>query len=257
MLEKPSTSWGWPLFMAYIRLPLIILFNVAIVLALQLVGFPVEFAIMAVFATLSVTLVNLVCIGLLRWRARVEGFQYGKMVGFQRGRILRDLGEGLLWSIVLFALMLGGAFLTAFAIQTITGLTFEQILMGDADFSFEVLPQWLAVIYAIIAGVVFPFLNAPVEELQYRGYAQSRMIAASGSVWLGILITALGFGLQHMAFGFTLSAALMYLVGFFIWGLGAGVIAYRRQRLFPLIIAHFISNLSFGIFPLVFMMSGA
>jgi membrane protease YdiL (CAAX protease family) len=212
---------------------------------------------MAIFATLSVTLVNIVCIGLLRWRARDEGFELGNMVGYQRGRILRDVVEGVLWSIVLFALMIGGAFATAFTIQSIAGLTFDQIFMGDTEFSFIVLPQWLTVIYAIIAGVVFPILNAPVEELQYRGYSQSRLIAASRSIWLGILITALGFGLQHMAFGFTLSAAVMYFVAFFIWGLGAGIIAYRQQRLLPLIIAHFISNLSFGIFPLFFMLGGA
>jgi membrane protease YdiL (CAAX protease family) len=243
--------------MDYIRLPLILISNAAIILALQLAGFTVGFDIMAVLATLSVTLVNIVCIGLLRYRARVEGFQLGNMVGFQRRRLLRDLAEGVLWSIVLFALMLGGIIAIAFAIQRIAGLTFEQIYVGDADFSSIALPQWLTVIYAIIAGVVFPILNAPVEELQYRGYVQSRLIAASGSVWLGICITALGFGLQHIAFGFTLSAALMYSVGFFIWGLGAGIIAYRKQRLFPLIIAHFISNLSFGIFPLVFMLRGA
>jgi membrane protease YdiL (CAAX protease family) len=121
--------------------------------------------------------------------------------------------------------MLGGIFVIVFAIQIIAGLTFEQIFVGDSDFSFIVLPQWLTVIYAIIAGVVFPILNAPVEELQYRGYAQSRLIAASGSVWLGICISAIGFGLQHMVFGFTLSVAFMYSVGFFIWGLGAGIIA--------------------------------
>lgn len=105
--------------------------------------------------------------------------------------------------------------------------------------------------------MVFPILNAPVEELQYRGYAQSRLIAASGSVWFGIGITAIGFGLLHMAFGFTLSYALMLSVGFFIWGLGAGIIAYRQQRLSPLIIAHFVSNLSFGIIPLFFILREA
>jgi membrane protease YdiL (CAAX protease family) len=243
--------------MAFIRLPLIFAGNAAIILVLRLAGYPVGFDIMAVFATLSVTLVNIVCIGLLRWRARVEGFQLGNMVGFQRHRILRDLAEGVLWSIVLFALMLGGAFATAFAFQSIAGLTFEQIYVGDTDFSFNMVPQWLTIAYAIIAAVVFPILNAPVEELQYRGYSQSRLIAASGRGWLGIFITAVGFGLQHMVFGFTLAAALMYSVGFFFWGLGAGIIANRQQRLFPLIIAHFISNLSFGIFPLVFMLSQA
>lgn len=86
------------------------------------------------------------CLGLLLWRARVEGFQLGNMVGFQRRRLLRDLAEGVLWSFVLFALMLGGVFVIAFAIQRISGLPFEQLIMGDADSSFEVLPQWMTVI---------------------------------------------------------------------------------------------------------------
>lgn len=59
MIEKPYTTWGWPLFMAYIRLPLILVGNAAIILALRLVGYPVGFDIMAVFSTLSVTLVTL------------------------------------------------------------------------------------------------------------------------------------------------------------------------------------------------------
>ncbi len=124
------------------------------------------------------------------------------------------------------------------------------------DFSIIDLPQWLMGIYAIIAGVIFPLLNAPVEELQYRGYAQSRSIIASRRVWAGICVPALGFGLQHIAFGFTLYAAIMYSIGFFLWGLGAGTIAFRQRRLFPLIIAHFISNLSFGIMPLFFILRG-
>lgn len=89
------------------------------------------------------------------------------------------------------------------------------------------------------------------------GYAQPRLIAASGSVWPGIGIQAAGFGLQHAAFAYTLSAAPLFVVGFFIWGFGAGLIANRQKRLAPLIVAHFISNLSFGVVPLVFMLSGA
>jgi membrane protease YdiL (CAAX protease family) len=157
---------------------------------------------------------------------------------------------------VLYALLMGGVVAMLLAVQKISGLPFEQTYMFDADFSFEELPQWLMVITAIISGVVFPIFNAPVEELQYRGYAQSRLIAASGSVWLGICIPALGFGLQHAAFAYTLSATPAFAVGFFLWGIGAGIIAYRQKRLAPLIIAHFISNLSFGIVPLFFMLRG-
>jgi membrane protease YdiL (CAAX protease family) len=247
--QKPRTNWGWPLFMAFTRLPCILMGNGAAVFAFRLAGYPVGVATAATWSTLSVTVVNILCLGLLLWRARVEGFQLGKIIGFQRRQFLRDLAAGVLWSMVLFALMMGGVFTIVFAVQRIAGLTFEQIFVGDAQVSFEP-PQWLTVIMVIISGVVFPILNAPVEELQYRGYAQPRLIAASGSVWLGICITAIGFGL-------TLPLALGYFVGFFTWGLGAGVIVHRQQRLAPLVIAHLISNLSFGFFPLFFILRGA
>jgi hypothetical protein len=71
-----------------------------------------------------------------------------------------------------------------------------------------------------------------------------------------MLIAALGFGLQHVAFALTLSAALAYAAGFLLWGLGAGLIARRQGRLAPLVVAHFISNLSFGIIPLVIILGG-
>jgi membrane protease YdiL (CAAX protease family) len=256
MLQKPHTTWGWPLFMAFIRLPLILLGNGAIIWAFRLAGQPAGMATGAVFSTLSVTVANLVCLGLLLWRARVEGLQLGAIAGFERRRFLRDLGGGVLWSLALGALLYGGVFATLFAIQRVSGLSFQQVYMGDADFTFET-GQWLTVIYVIVAAVAFPILNPPVEELHYRGYAQPRLMAASGSVWLGICVPAVGFGLQHVPFAYTLSATPAFAVGFFLWGLGAGIIAYRQKRLAPLIIAHFISNLSFGVVPLFFILRGA
>jgi membrane protease YdiL (CAAX protease family) len=82
------------------------------------------------------------------------------------------------------------------------------------------------------------------------------MIAASGKGWPGILVAALGFGLQHIVFAMTLASALAYVVGFFLWGLGAGYLAFRHGRLAPLVVAHFISNLSFGIIPLLLIQEG-
>jgi membrane protease YdiL (CAAX protease family) len=242
--------------MAFVRLPLILIGNGAVVVALRLAGSPVGMATGAAWSTLSVTAANVVCLGLLLWRARVEGLRLSHIVGFQRRRLLRDLAAGVLWSMVLFALMMGGVFAITFAIQRIAGLPFEQVFVGDAAFSFEP-PQWLTAIMVFISGVVFPVLNAPVEELQYRGYAQPRLIAVSGSAWLGICVTAVGFGLQHVAFALTVPLALGYAVGFTMWGLGAGMIAHRQRRLAPLIVAHFVSNLSFGFIPLFFILRGA
>jgi membrane protease YdiL (CAAX protease family) len=256
MMKKKYSYWGWPLFMSFIRLPLILLGNVAIVLAFRAAGQSVGLAAGAAFSTLSVTIVNVVCLVLLRWRARVEGFRLRDMIGFQRGRVLRDLGAGMLWAMGLFVLLLVGVLVVVFAAQRLTGSSFEAIYLGDVDFSFEI-GQLFAVFYALIAAVVFPMINAPVEELVYRGYGQRGITAVSGSTRLGIIIPAIGFGLQHIAFAYTAASTLAFAVGFLLWGVGAGIIARRQQRLAPIIVAHFISNLSFGIVPLFFMLGGA
>lgn len=251
--ERPG--WGWPLLMAFVRLPLILTVNGAVVLAFRIAGTPVPLTAAAPWSTLSVTVANVVCLALLRWRVRVEGLDMVQRIGFRRQRILRDLATGGLWSVALFAGLMAGVLIVALTIQRVTGLSFEQIYVGDADFSFE-LPAWVTVALALVSAVAFPILNAPVEELNYRGYAQPQLAAASGKAWMGLCISAIGFGLQHIAFAFTAASAVAYAVGFFIWGLGAGAIYNRQQRLMPLIVAHFISNLSFGLVPLFFVLIG-
>ncbi len=256
MSQKIFAKWNWPLFMAFVRLPLILLGNVAIVLAFRAAGQSVGLAAGAAFSTLSVTIVNVVCLGLLLWRAQVEGFQLKDMIRFQRGRLLRDLGVGMLWSMGLFGLLMVGVLVVVFAVQGMIGLSFAAIYLGDVDFSFE-MGQLFTVFYALIAAVVFPLLNAPVEELVYRGYAQRGLTAVSSNTRLGIIIPAIGFGLQHIAFAYTLASMAAFAIGFLLWGIGAGLIVQRQQRLVPIIVAHFISNLSFGIVPLIFMLTGA
>lgn len=246
-----SAGWGWPLLLAFIRLPLALAGSGIAVLGYQLSGNPVGVAAGLGWSTLTLTVINLICLALLRRRARVEGFSLSALIGLRRGRWAADLGWGLLWSLLLGAALLAGVFAVILLWQGPAGLTnFEQVFIGEADFSFE-LPVWLAVISA----VAFPLLNPVVEELQYRGYAQTRLAAASGRVSAGIWLSALGFGLQHVVFAVTLVSAAAYAAGFFLWGLGAGVIAHRQGRLFPLIVAHFISNLSFGIIPLIILLS--
>ncbi|PWA11211.1 hypothetical protein DCC39_09565 [Pueribacillus theae] len=52
---------------------------------------------------------------------------------------------------------------------------------------------------------------------------------------------------------FYTSGAIIYAVPFFFWGLGAGIIYHKQRRLMPLIVAHYFTNLIFGIFPLLFL----
>ena len=245
--EAHSAGWKWPVLMAFVRLPMVMVGSGIAVLAYRIAGETVGIAAGLAWSTLTLTVVNGICLGLLVWRGHVEGFSLLEAIDFRPQRLVKDLIFGVVWSVVLGVMMLIGVFCVVMALHSSEGFAaFETSFTGTADFSLQ-LPVWLAVWSA----VVFPVLNAPIEELQYRGYSQAGLIAAFGRPRLGIIVTAVGFGLQHAVFAVTLTAALAYVTGFFLWGLGAGLIAYRQQRLAPLIVAHYLSNLSFGVIPLI------
>jgi membrane protease YdiL (CAAX protease family) len=198
------------------------------------------------WAPFTFTIVNLVCLVLLLRLTRREGVRLTDMLGFRRERLLRDLGLGLLLSFGLGLLFVCGVLLGGLVLYgTDLFARFETVFVGDADFSL-VPPAWLA----LVTGLVFPVVNASVEELHYRGYVQPRLVAAWG-VWTGIAVTILGFALQHIAFAATIAGAFVYVVAYLFWGAGAGVFAHRNRRLAPLVLAHLVTNLSFAIIPLV------
>jgi CAAX protease family protein len=248
-----GTAWAWPLVMAYIRLPLALTGSGIAILAYQLIGHPVGIAAGLGWSTLTLTIVNVLNLGLLMWRSNVESFDLKKMIGFRWNLLGRDILLGVAWSLLLGGLLLIGVFGIVFLLYGANGFAnLETVFVGNADFSFS-LPSWLA----LVSAVAFPLLNPVVEELNYRGYTQPRLIAALQNIPSGMLLTALGFGLQHVVFAVTLSSALAYANGFFLWGLGAGFLYQRQGRLVPLIIAHFISNLSFGVIPLLMITQGS
>lgn len=236
--------------MAFIRLPLALLGSAVVIALYSASGSRVGAAAGLAWAPLTLTVVNIGCYALLRWRAHQEGFRLRDLVG-SGSSLARDLALGLVLSVALGGLLVGGVVLAGVLLYGgDVFMRFGDVFVGDADFSFD-LPWWLAVVSA----VVFPLVNAPVEELQYRGYAQPRLVAAAGSVWIGIVVTAVGFGLQHVVFAVTLPAAFIYASGFLLWGIGAGLVAQRQQRLTSLIVAHFVSNASFGVIPLVLILT--
>jgi membrane protease YdiL (CAAX protease family) len=243
-LPNAKRDWQWPLLMAFIRLPLILAGSGVAILAYQFAEIPAGIAAGLAWSTLTLTIVNLLNLGLL---VRAEDFDMKQAIGFHWHLFGRDLAMGIALSLLLGALMVSGVFALIFLLQGTNGFAnLESVFLGNADFSFP-LPAWLAVVSA----VAFPLLNPLVEELHYRGYTQPRLAAALHSLPAGMVLTALGFGLQHMVFAVTISSALAYAAGFFLWGLGAGFMYRRQSRLVPLIIAHFISNLSFGVIPLL------
>jgi membrane protease YdiL (CAAX protease family) len=77
-------------------------------------------------------------------------------------------------------------------------------------------------------------LCAPLgEELFFRGYLQSRLVARAGAFY-GIAITALLFALAHFD--------LMHSTATFAMGLALGYAAFRAESTWVTVAAHFINN---------------
>lgn len=246
---NPSQSrWFWPLFAAFFRWPLIALGTAVVMIIYRAPSLTAGLLVATIWSALVVTIVNVVTFGFLMWRARVESFRFREMIGFQRERLWRDIGQGLLLSLGLYALLTAGVMLTALLIMLLAGKTLPEQFAPTGVMPEVSLPTWLA----LFMSLGFTIFNPLIEELNYRGYAQSRLIALTGRAGTGILIVSLGFGLQHMAFAFTVYAMPAFVVGFLFWSIGAGYVVYRQKRLMPLIVAHFISNAAFGIFPLLY-----
>lgn len=79
-----TADWHWPLLVAFIRWPLLTLAGAIVILIYHWSGIEVGLYAGAVWATLTVSLVNLLCLALLLWRGRVERFRLRDLMGFRR-----------------------------------------------------------------------------------------------------------------------------------------------------------------------------
>jgi hypothetical protein len=210
--QNEKSEWHWPLLMAFISLPFILAGSGIAILAYRSSGIPAGIAAGLGWSTLTLTIVNLINLGLLVWRSTVEDFDLRKQIGFHWHLLVRDLATGVVLSLVLGALLLSGVFVVILLLYGANRFAnLESVFVGNADFSFP-LPVWMAVVSA----VAFPLLNPLVEELHYRSYTQPRLVNASQSLFAETGITAAGFGLQHAVFAVTFSFALAYAAGFFL-----------------------------------------
>jgi membrane protease YdiL (CAAX protease family) len=100
------------------------------------------------------------------------------------------------------------------------------------------------IILALVTAITFAPLNAPAEELVYRGYAQTELVRHRVPVVLAVGLPALLFGLQHLFYAPTAAAMPVFGCAFVVWAIGAGVIVLRQGRLMPMIIAHLLVNLA-------------
>ena len=232
----------WPLALPVLRVGLIALSALAILALLSTSGEPVGYSAVTQYSALALAPVNILCLLLLSRLLRRDGSSIRQLAGLERARLGRDLLWGLLWLMVLyipFALAVMGTMFVMFGSDAFT--SFERVFAPDASVG-ALVPQAVAIVLAVLTVITFAPLNAPTEELVFRGYAQGRL----NRVWpatFAVLVPAAVFGLQHAFFAPSLEGALVYVVAFFVWGLGSGLIYLRQRRLAPLIYCHLIVNL--------------
>jgi len=120
---------------------------------------------------------------------------------------------------------------------------FEQIFSKSSP----QLPGGIIATISILSTIIF-LANAPIEEIIYRGWLQTGLTHRYGAV-VAIIVQGLLFGLQHTMFAIDVRGMVVYGFAFFAWGITAGIIVHKQRRLAPMVIAHWIVNLIFGVGP--------
>ena len=257
-LANGTLGRGWPLVMAFIRLPLIVL-GLALAYAVYAVtGTPEPFLSALLSATLVTVVVNLVSLVLLRRLTRHEGIRLHDLIALDRRRIWPDIAWGLALLIVLNVPFIVTIMAVAFLVGGPMGgqdfgTAMSNVFAGPlADAGVRPgLPAWIGVVSAVL----FPLVNPIIEEMHYRGYVQPRLEALTGSGAVAIGVMALGFGLQHVTYALSVPGIAVYGAAFLVWGIGAGIVYARMRRLTSLIVAHFVINASTATVPLIFLLT--
>ncbi len=207
------------------------------------------------FASLSLIPVNVICLLVALRLLRSDGQRLRDLFGYTPGSWRRDTAWGLLWVMVLFVPFAGAIMGTAWLLHGERVFVAFETMFYNPDAMIDA-PPVLLLTLGIVAFVTFAPLNAPTEEIVFRGYAQSRLTAAWPTA-VAILLTSVAFGLQHALFAPTTDAMIVYVAAFTCWGLGSAVIVLWQRRLLPITIAHFVVNLFTSspalVFPILLM----
>ncbi|WP_309146619.1 CPBP family intramembrane glutamic endopeptidase [Aneurinibacillus soli] len=84
---------------------------------------------------------------------------------------------------------------------------------------------------------MFSITNATLEEFLWRGILLSRFSEQLGEKW-AVIITSLGFGLQHYSLGFPWTTCITFSIGGFFYG----GITVKSRSIIPALIWHVAFN---------------
>lgn len=209
--------------------------------ALALTVEPGPFPPSMLFAAATMLPVNLVSIWLVRRALHREGRRARDLIDFSWRRVGTDVLWGLLWMTVLAIPFILAVMGVMFALHGGAALERFETVFSDPD-AAPTFDRAILTVLAVVSVLTFAPLNAPAEELVYRGYSQGGLERRWPVVW-AILVPAAIFALQHVFYATTPDAMIVYLAAFFVWGVGSGIIVWRQRRLMPIIVAHLLVNL--------------
>ncbi len=182
------------------------------------------------------TLADFGCMLLLRAAVRREGLSLIDLVSFDRRRLGRDIVTGIGIGAVggLILILLGSKLGGIIAYGTLT-----------PDFPpgayIRSLPLW-AVLYSRL---VWWVIWSPTEELVFEGYSLPRLEVALGSRWRALALVSLSYSLLHCFLPFIDFRHALYMFVMFVpLTLFLGLAYLRLRRLTPLIIGHWLMDLS-------------
>ena len=210
-----------PFYLVLVRLVVMVALAIVTYSILAAIGMSSDFPPLDM---LYFPFVNIIC-GIVIWRTfRQHDTPIWAYLGFEKRRIGKDIA----WAMYF---MFGADMFN----------NFEQVFSK----SHPQLPGGVIAVTSIFSAIVF-LANAPIEEIIYRGWLQNGLMQRHGTM-IAIAVQGLLFGLQHTMFAVDVRGMVVYGFMFFAWGITAGIIVYKQKRLAPMVIAHWIVNVAFGV----------
>jgi len=221
--------------MLFSRITLFFLVQAVFALGFYLVGSNPAWENSANWWPLTVTIADLICLGLLMKAFQADGRNYWGIFRIDRKKIWGDL-----------LALLGLTIITA-PLTFLPNVWLGTALFGDSaatqNLFYRPMPHW-AVYLAIIA---FPLAQGLTEVPTYFGYVMPRFEMQGMKKWSAISLPALMLGLQHIAMPFLFDTrfiawrALMFIPFAFL----IGIAFHWRPRLLPyFVVVHILMNMA-------------
>ena len=237
--DAGTLTWRGPALMLFARSGFAVVAQAIAALVLLLRSSPAPWHDAGRWFPVYGSLIDAGCLVAL-WRlTRREGIRLFDLVGFERGRLGRDVLLGLALVPVSLVFILGGVYGVGW------------LLYGAAK--GPVLLEALPLPASLYGMLVFPFVWGLTEQMTYNGYLVTRFQVLGRRTALAVAIVSFVWALQHAFMPLTLDPQFMVFraLGPIPYALFCTLFYLRFRRLLPLAIAHALLDGATVLIPLV------